>query len=229
MAGKCSQRSVDGSRGIGGEYLSATDIAVAPAVHGVTELHPVKGIGNTFRPAEVEKDFAYLQRLKEMKTELVREVQELETVWLCLFFESFPATVKRKVGEQPGSPANEQDLIALLAIIRPSLRLQNEKSGSLHGRESIPLADRVRHPNKHTTRGGRSQQNPSRKGESTIASSQARIEVDAFIAISRILSQKDKDGQWTSVALHSQRLIAAEQSYGISDQALLAIVESFKE
>ena len=57
-----------------------------------------------------------------------------------------------------------------------------------------------------------------------------RLETDSSgFAICGILTQLNQDGQWVPVAFFSRKMTACERNYGIPDQELLAIVESFRE
>jgi len=56
-----------------------------------------------------------------------------------------------------------------------------------------------------------------------------RLETDASgFAISGILSQLAENGNWVPIAFYSRKMHPAELNYGIHDQELLAIVESFR-
>ena len=57
-----------------------------------------------------------------------------------------------------------------------------------------------------------------------------KLETDASgFAISGVLSQLVENGNWVPVAFYSRKMSPAELNYGIHDQELLAIVESFRQ
>ena len=59
---------------------------------------------------------------------------------------------------------------------------------------------------------------------------QIRLETDASgFAISGVLSQLAEDGSWRPIAFYSRKMNKHELNYGVHDQELLAIVESFRE
>ncbi|TPR09539.1 Aminotransferase class I and II family protein [Aspergillus niger] len=60
------------ARLFGGEYLTATDIAVASAVHGVTEMNPLEGMGDPTRLADI--DIAMVDQAQSL---MRRKIEEL--------------------------------------------------------------------------------------------------------------------------------------------------------
>ncbi|KAI2900084.1 hypothetical protein CBS63078_7073 [Aspergillus niger] len=60
------------ARLFGGEYLTATDISVASAVHGVTEMNPLKGMGDPTRLADM--DIAMVDQAQSL---MRRKIEEL--------------------------------------------------------------------------------------------------------------------------------------------------------
>ncbi|RAH59458.1 hydantoinase/oxoprolinase [Aspergillus piperis CBS 112811] len=60
------------ARLFGGEYLTATDIAVASAVHGVTEMNPLKGMGDTTSLADIN-----IAMIHQAQSIMRRKIEEL--------------------------------------------------------------------------------------------------------------------------------------------------------
>jgi Zinc knuckle len=75
-------------------------------------------------PHEGEDDFAYWHRWMQMITEIGPEGGSLEKERLHLFFESFPEYIKREVRKQAVFPKTPQELISMLARLRPSIQAQ---------------------------------------------------------------------------------------------------------
>lgn len=76
------------------------------------------------RPREDEEDFAYWHRWMQLKTEIGDDVNKNDQLLLHLFFESFPPYVKREVRKQPTFPETEEELLSLLARLKPSIQAQ---------------------------------------------------------------------------------------------------------
>jgi hypothetical protein len=79
------------------------------------------------RPKEGEDDFTYWHRWMEMKSEIGEDANDLDKVLLHLFFESFAPAIKREVRKQTKFPDTQQELISLLARLKPALQFQQQQ------------------------------------------------------------------------------------------------------
>jgi hypothetical protein len=105
-------------------------------------------------PSEGEEDFAYWHRWMQMITEIGPEGASLEKERLHLFFESFPEYIKREVRKQAVFPKTPQELISMLARLRPSIQAQQ--------RLLRPQESRTRPYNPYRPRGSGIRFNPNR-------------------------------------------------------------------
>ncbi|RHZ43158.1 uncharacterized protein CDV56_100670 [Aspergillus thermomutatus] len=82
------------------------------------------------KPRDGETDYAYWQRWREQRAEIGDDSRDLAKVWLHLFFESFPRALKNKVRELPEFPKTEEELVSLLARLRPNLESNTHRDPS---------------------------------------------------------------------------------------------------
>jgi len=145
------------------------------------------------KPRDEEADNTYLQRWMEMKAEVGEDTREIDTVWLHIFYMSFPTIVRRKICEQPTFPSSVQDFIALLAKLRPNIAFQQAQNsrikqrlqgqtGQLPGSASIPPSQNWR---KRPRESPSPTRDPSKQKELTPASS-ARDKKSSQTDLSRI-------------------------------------------
>lgn len=85
------------------------------------------------KPFPDESGTAYLQRFRELRSEIGDDSKDVQKVWLHVFFESLPLSHKQKVRERDEFPKTEQDLVALLA--KGCDRRSNPRSTRMTGQE----------------------------------------------------------------------------------------------
>jgi hypothetical protein len=99
------------------------------------------------RPREDEDDFAYWHRWMQLKTEIGEDVNKNDQLLLHLFFESFALHVKREVRKQPTFPNTEEELLSLLARLRPSIQAQSFTQRQQPNRDRVDYPRRPFDPN----------------------------------------------------------------------------------
>jgi hypothetical protein len=91
-------------------------------------LHTAWSKALRMRCQDGESDYAYLQRWREQWSELGEDGQNLDTILLRIFFESYPQNIKQKVREQSNFPTTLADLVSLITKLRPSISTPTARS-----------------------------------------------------------------------------------------------------